>query len=239
LRALVTGARRTAEELGRAIRGVPVLTSGGSSVRAAVGAEPAIVVATPGAEPLAATGYAAAVLLDGWALLGRASLRAAEEALRRWLNAAALVRPGGAHGTVVIVADQGLPAVQALIRWDPATFADRELAARAELRFPPAARMASVTGAAAAVQSLLETAQLPAAAEILGPVPVPVEGGVSGGPPRPPAAGPAPDVVRYLVRVPRSEGSALAAALHAAQADRTARKEPGLLRVQLDPAALV
>ena len=38
------------------------------------------------------------------------------------------------------------PAVQALIRWDPATFADRELAERAELRFPPAARMASVTG---------------------------------------------------------------------------------------------
>ena len=55
---------------------------------------PALVIATPGAEPRAAGGYAAALLLDGWALLGRPSLRAAEEALRRWLNAAALVRPG-------------------------------------------------------------------------------------------------------------------------------------------------
>ena len=33
MRALITGARRTAEELGRAFRGVPVLTSGGSSAR--------------------------------------------------------------------------------------------------------------------------------------------------------------------------------------------------------------
>jgi primosomal protein N' (replication factor Y) len=236
LRALVTGARRTAEELGRAFRGAPVLTSGGSSVRAEVPAEPAIVVATPGAEPLAAGGYSAAVLLDGWALLGRASLRAAEEALRRWMNAAALVRPAAHGGTVVLVADQALPAVQALIRWDPATFASRELAARAELSFPPAARMAAVTGTAESVRSVLDTVKLPEPAEILGPVPVPAD---QGGAARSPGGEPAPEIIRYLVRVPRSEGSALALALHEAQAERTARKEPGVLRVQLDPAALV
>ena len=93
LRALVTGAARTAEELGRAFPGIPVRTSGGQHVLAAVPAEPALVIATPGAEPVAPDGYAGALLLDGWALLGRPSLRAAEEALRRWLNAAALVRP--------------------------------------------------------------------------------------------------------------------------------------------------
>ena len=95
LRALVVGAGRTAEELGRAFPAAKVLTSGRNGVIAEVGSAPAVVVATPGAEPRADGGYAAAVLLDGWALLGRASLRAAEEALRRWLNAAALVRPGG------------------------------------------------------------------------------------------------------------------------------------------------
>ena len=109
-------------------------------------AAPALVVATPGAEPRAEGGYAAAVLLDGWMLLGRASLRAAEEALRRWLNAAALVRPGPEGGAVVVVADSGLPAVQALIRWDPVTHAERELADRTALRFPPAVRMAALTG---------------------------------------------------------------------------------------------
>ena len=143
LRALVTGAARTAEELGRAFPGVPVRTSGGQHVLAEVPAEPALVIATPGAEPVAAEGYAAALLLDGWALLGRPSLRAAEETLRRWLNAAALVRPRGA---VVVLAEASLPAVQALVRWDPVGFAERELAERAELGFPPAVRMAAVTG---------------------------------------------------------------------------------------------
>jgi primosomal protein N' (replication factor Y) (superfamily II helicase) len=235
LRALITGAGRTAEELTRAFPAVPVLISGAASVLGHVGAGPAIVVATPGAEPVADAGYSAAMLLDGWALLGRASLRAAEEALRRWMNAAALVRPAAEGGTVVVVADQAQPAVQALIRWDPATFADRELAVRAELRFPPSARMAALTGEPGVVQSLLAAAAMPAGAEVLGPVPVPGGSGTgtSAG------AGPEPELVRYLVRVPRSAGAELAAALRAAQATRTARKEAGSLRVQLDPVALV
>ena len=64
---------------------------GGDVVIAAVEAEPVVVVATPGAEPVAEGGYGAALLLDGWALLGRPDLRAGEETLRRWMNAAALV----------------------------------------------------------------------------------------------------------------------------------------------------
>ena len=160
---------------------VPVRTSGGSQVLERVGAEPAVVVSTPGAEPVADGGYSAAVLLDGWAMLGLASLRAAEEALRRWMNAAALVRPAGEGGSVIIVADGGQSAVQALIRWDPATFADRELAERAELRFPPTARMASIAGPADAVADLLAAARLPDGAELLGPLPA------ADGPPAAPA----------------------------------------------------
>ena len=177
LRALVTGAARTAEELGRAFPGVPVRTSGGPHVLAAVPAEPALVIATPGAEPVAHGGYAAALLLDGWALLGRPSLRAAEEALRRWLNAAALVRPGA---PVVVLAEASLPAVQALIRWDPVTFSERELAERAELGFPPAVRMASVTGLPEAVSDFVGAAALPDRAEVLGPIPLEGAGGVRG-----------------------------------------------------------
>ena len=172
LRAIVTGAGRTAEELGRAFPSVPVRTSGRSGVLHEVPADPAVVVATPGAEPRAANGYAAAVLLDGWVLLGRPSLRAAEEALRRWMNAAALVQPAAEGGTVVVVADAGLPAVQALLRWDPVTHAERELAERAELRFPPTVRMASLTGAEPAVRDMIAAASLPPYAEVLGPVPV-------------------------------------------------------------------
>ncbi len=228
LRAVVTGARRTAEELGRAFGAVPVRTSGGSTVLDRVGPEPAIVVATPGAEPLAEGQYSAAILLDSWAMLGLASLRAAEEAVRRWMNAAALVRGAEHGGTVVVVADGGQPAVQALVRWDPAQYAERELAEREELRFPPAARMAAVTGGAEAVAALLAATELPATAELLGPLPATDH-----------RADPEPARVRYLVRVARSQGAELALALRAGQATRSAAKEPGSVRVQLDPAALV
>ncbi len=233
LRALVTGAARTAEELGRAFPGVPVRTSGGQHVLATVPGEPALVIATPGAEPVAQEGYAAALLLDGWALLGRPSLRAAEEALRRWLNAAALVRPGG---PVVVLAEATLPAVQALIRWDPVTFSERELAERAELGFPPAVRMASVTGPPEAVADFVGAAGLPDRAEVLGPVP---EGGTGGRGAPPFAGGPGgspPRTDRVLIRIGRRDGLELARALHAAQATRSARKEGGAVRVQLDPA---
>ncbi len=228
LRAVVTGAARTAEELGRAFPGVPVRTSGGPHVLAEVPAEAALVIATPGAEPVAEGGYAAALFLDGWALLGRPSLRAAEETLRRWLNAAALVR---AAAPVVVLAEAALPAVQALIRWDPVGFSERELAERAELGFPPAVRMAAVTGSPAAVADFVGSAGLPDRAEVLGPVPAePVTGR---GADQDPAAEPHE---RALIRTPRPDGIALARALHAAQATRSARKEGAALRVQLDPS---
>ena len=229
MRALITGAGRTAEELGRAFPAVPVRTSGRAEILAQVPRVPAVVVATPGAEPRAVGGYAAAVLLDSWALLGRASLRAGEETLRRWMNAAALVRPGPDGGTVIVVADAGLRVVQALIRWDPATFAERELGERRELGFPPAVRMASVTGPAEAVHDLAREAGLPPEAELLGPVPA---AGTRG-------ASPDPDIVRFLIRVPRRAGSALAAALQAGQRVRSGRKDPLPLRLQLDPAELI
>jgi len=240
----MTGARRTAEELGRAFSPLPIRTSGGSQVLDRVSGEPAVVVATPGAEPVADGGYSAAILLDGWAMLGVASLRAAEEALRRWMNALALLRSAANGGSVVIVADGGQPAVQALIRWDPVTFADRELAERDELRFPPAARMASVAGTPDAVDALLALARLPANAEVLGPLPAVSRPAASSATVAAAGRGGEQadqplDALRYLVRVPRSEGTELALALRAAQAVRTAAKEPGAVRVQLDPTALI
>lgn len=229
LRAGVVGSGRTAEELGRAFPGATVRSSGGgAAVLAEVAARPELVVATPGAEPPASGGYGAALLLDGWALLSRPDLRVAEETLRRWLAAAALVVPHSEGGRVVVMADAALPVVQALVRWDPAGHAAAELAARAEVGFPPAVRMAAVEGTAGAVAEVL--AELPATVEVLGPVELDLPETGSG-----PAAEPRE---RALLRVPRSEGRGLAAALHAAQAARTARKVPDPVRVRLDPAEI-
>lgn len=149
------GATRTAEELGRAFPNVPVISSAGDHVRASVGPEPALVVATPGAEPVAFGGYAAALLLDADKMLRFDSLRAPEAALRRWLNAAALVRPATLEGTVVTTASPS-PVEQALVRWDPAWFARQELEERAQTGLPPAVRTAAVTGAEADVRAFME-----------------------------------------------------------------------------------
>jgi primosomal protein N' (replication factor Y) len=220
LRASVIGARRTAEEMGRAFAGFPVRTSGREDVLSRVPAEAALVVSTPGAEPVADGGFGAVLLLDTWALLSRADLRAAEETMRRWLNAAALARPAQDGGRVVVVADGSLAPVQALLRWDPGWFAARELAERRDLGFPPAARMASVTGQAAAVAELLSLARLPDGAEILGPVPATDE------------------QERMLLRVARSRAADLAHALHEAAGVRSARKAALPVRIQVDPADL-
>lgn len=217
LRGQVIGARRTAEELGRAFPGFPVRTSGADEVLTKVPGKPALVVATPGAEPVAEGGYGAVLLLDGWALLGRADLRASEETLRRWMTAAGLVRPG--NGRVVVIADSGLTPVQALVRWDPVWHAATELAARTELGFPPAVRMATVDGNPDAVNALLDELRLPPTGEVLGPVPLNDD----------------ETKERALVRVARSEGRQLAAVLAEAQAVRTARKEQELVRIKLDP----
>ncbi|MER7767578.1 primosomal protein N' [Kitasatospora sp. NPDC096140] len=223
LRAQVIGARRTAEELGKAFPRIPVRTSGRDSVLATVPDEPSLVISTPGAEPVVegGSGYGAALLLDGWALLGRPDLRAGEEALRLWLAAAALVRPSTEGGTVVVVAEPSARPVQAMVRWDPLGHAALERDERAQLHFPPVSRMASVSGSPAAVADLLGLIRLPEGADVLGPVPLPALRGE--------------EQERALLRVAPGQGSALAAALKAAQIARIALRTAEPVRVRVDP----
>lgn len=221
LRAPIIGEARTAEEMGRSFAGVRVVTSSAGAVRQTVPGAPAIVVATIGAEPVADGGYAAVLLLDTWLLLGRPDLRTDEEALRRWSNAAGLVRPGG---RVLVVGDPALPVLQALVRWDQPGFAQREAAARQEAHLPPASRLATVTGTPGALDDALTLLALPPGAEVLGPVPADP---TSTGEPR----------LRAVVRVPRSLGVRLTEALGELQRVRSARKlDP--VRVQVDPPTL-
>ncbi|MGH3967384.1 MAG: primosome assembly protein PriA, partial [Mycobacterium sp.] len=229
VRAVVVGARRTAEELGRAFAGITVITSGGDDVVSDVADRPALVVATPGAEPRACGGYGAALLLDSWALLGRQDLRAAEDTLRRWLAAAALVRGRGEGGVVVVVADSSIPTVQSLIRWDPVGHAEAELAARTEVGLPPSVHIAALDGGADAIAALLEATRLPDGAQLLGPVELPT------GARRPAGVGADTPVTRMLVRVPREQALGLAAALRSSVAVLSARQDHEPVRVQIDP----
>lgn len=215
LRAPVVGERRTAEELGRAFPGHRVRTSSADAIVKAVGVRPDIVVATPGAEPVAGDGYAAALILDTGLALSRPDLRSGEESVRRWLNVVGLVRPAARGGRVAVVGDSGSPELQALVRADPAGFAVRELAERRAARLPPAVRLATIVGPVEDV-AVLPQASWPQSAEVLGPVPADHE------------------KARIVVRVPRSRGAALTRALQALQSSRSARKA-ATLRVALDP----
>lgn len=221
LRAGVIGARRTAEEIGRSFPGTRVITSGAGEVHGDVGSEPAIVVATPGAEPVADGGYAAVLLLDAWASLDRPDLRAAEEAVRRWYAAAGLCRSWTDGGVVVLCgapAHVTIPPVEALVRWDPQWFAARELSERAELELPPTTWTAEVIADRKRVEPIEHAVRgASSGARLLGPLPV---------------AG-AEERRRLVVTAPFSEGPLVAAALKDLRAGESARKAPELTAVRV------
>ena len=194
LRAAVVGASRTAEELGRAFPRTRVVLSDGERPLTRVGPEPALVVATRGAEPIAEGGYRAVLLLDGERMLLRESLRVAEDCLRWWSNAAALAAPGA---PVYLVGVAGALAT-ALATWNPVEWAESELGTRRALRFPPAVRVASVTAAPDRVARAIEAARTAAdGVDVLGPMPVD------------------DDLVRAIVRFEYHAGVAVAGALRA------------------------
>jgi primosomal protein N' (replication factor Y) len=96
--------------------------------------------------------------------------------------------------------------------------------------------MASVAGRPEDVTALLRAAELPAGAEVLGPVPLPAP---DPGRPRRPGDPPAGESwERALVRVRPGQGTALAAALKAARAARMVKREGEAVRVWIDPPDL-
>jgi primosomal protein N' (replication factor Y) len=229
------GAGRTADELGRAFPGTRVIVSDGEHHVLTVDARPALVVATRGAEPRASGGYRAVLLLDGPRMLARESLRVAEDCLRWWSNAIALSAP---RATSVLVGVGGELA-RSLATWRQEQVAAAELADRRALRFPPAVRLATITGTTDAVnatltdlEALLTEAEW-AKMDTLGPVPAD-EG-----------------TVRAIVRFDYSIGSSVARHLRAlvvknattrrSKAGRAAgyRPPPPTLRVRLDDSEIM
>ncbi|MCS5720411.1 primosomal protein N' [Herbiconiux sp. CPCC 203407] len=229
------GAGRTADELGRAFPGTRVIVSDGEHHVLTVDARPALVVATRGAEPRASGGYRAVLLLDGPRMLARESLRVAEDCLRWWSNAIALSAP---RATSVLVGVGGELA-RSLATWQQEQVAATELADRRALRFPPAVRLATITGTTDAVnatltdlEALLTEAEW-AKMDTLGPVPAD-EG-----------------TVRAIVRFDYSIGSSVARHLRAlvvknattrrSKAGRAAgyRPPPPTLRVRLDDSEIM
>lgn len=234
LRAGVVGSARTAHEMGVAFPEVPVVTSDGDHRVRDVPASPALVVATPGAEPTAVGGYRAAVALDGDLSMSRPGLSTGEQAVSRWLHLASLTMPAPAGGLLVLVADPGAPEVQAVVADAPERYAERVLDERDEAGMPPAVSLAAVTGDEESVRrtaawlrgdgtldldlNLTVGVEGVRDLEILGPAPVPGEG----------------NHVRLLVLGRHADVAAAAREL----AVRRPAGADGRLTVRLDPADL-
>ncbi|WP_344069707.1 primosomal protein N' [Microbacterium sediminicola] len=222
-----SGSERTAEELGRAFPGTRIIVSDGEHPVTEVDSNPALVIATRGAEPLAVGGFRAVLLLDGERMLMAEDLRIAEHCLRWWSNAAALAAPGAPVHLVGVAGDVG----RALATWSQPQFAQRELVDRAALHMPPAVRSARIDGSRREVEDTLAAVRADVSAlptwSVLGPVPD-------------------RDGWRAVLRFDYHDGAAITEALRAAvirEASRSRRRQPGAdtparggstLRVRLD-----
>jgi len=200
----VAGSTRTAAELGKAFPGVQVVEATHAHRIESVKPGKRLVVATPGAEPTVEGGYGAVIILDGQRLAARDTLRASEQAVALWSNAISLLATEGRAVGVGLATGLG----RDLALWNQEQIAANEFAARRELSFPPACRMASITGPKELGAQVTEglAAALPHgdSIEVLGPIQSEQRD-----------ASLANAAWRYLVRYEYSVGEALAKELKA------------------------
>lgn len=152
---LAAGAGRLASELARSHPTAEVARMEGFDAPGPAG-RPAIGVMTRGSvvgRPAWLADERADVLVipDADAMSGRPELEAGEDALRLWMAAARV-----ADRVVLQTREPGDAAAQALVRWDPDGFWEREAPRRAALGFPPARSLVRVAAPAAEAAGVAE-----------------------------------------------------------------------------------
>jgi primosomal protein N' (replication factor Y) len=210
IKALAIGAERTAEELGRAFAGTPVVWSQQEHVVTNVDSQSRIVVATQGAEPFAKNGFAAVVVLDMFAQ--SISLTTSESLVRRAFSAAVRGRVGA---PIVLTGDPGQRESQAVARWDSPWFAGREYLDRSQAHLPPSTRVAVLTGEREAILAVATKVQESLTARLMGPI----DG--------------EPSTVFLMVR--RADGNSLSQVLGQIMRTRSADPKNSFVRIHMDP----
>lgn len=217
LRATAIGQDRLVEQFGKAFPGVRIVTSNADRPVREVPDKPALVIATSGCEPIVRSGYSAIVALDIATWLRLPELRAEQFAFTRLAHAFSLSR---AQAPCVIVGDPSSAVAQALIRWDPVGFANRQLQERESAHLPPAARVISLQGHARDILEVLDELQIPQPSQVVGPV---VE---------------SDQRARAHISVPWRHGADMSKQLRKVLAQRQATHRGDPVRVQIDPASL-
>lgn len=217
------GIDRAAEEISRAFPGFPVVISAGDVIKESVDSKPALVLATPGAQPLANSGYAAIVVLDAIRFFSHTDINGQERARELLFETASLV---GKDGQVLLVLDDSHPVVAAISRWNVAPLLKRELAEREELQLPPSVLSAVIVTdqqTAPTILSGLKKAQsdmrLPASTRIFGATILPK------------------GLAKIVMHVAHDQSSDLGKILHELQRKRSIAKKD-LLTLRIDPYSL-
>lgn len=217
------GIDRAAEEISRAFPGFPVVISAGDVIKESVDSKPALVLATPGAQPLAEAGYAAIVVLDAIRFFSHTDINGQERARELLFETASLVSK---DGQVLLVLDDSHPVVAAISRWNVAPLLKRELAEREELQLPPSVLSAVIVTdqqTAPTILSGLKKAQsdmrLPSSTRIFGTTILPK------------------GLAKIVMHVSHDQSSDLGRILHELQRKRSISKKD-LLTLRIDPYSL-
>ena len=167
------GIERFAEEIGRSFPNHVVIQSTASDPRDGVSSDPALVISTPGVEPIAESGYAAVVILQVDRFLSSSASNGVERAYSNFFAASALISD---TGVIALVHDDGAPITSALTTWNPATISKREIEQRISLQLPPIscavlvlADLAELIRLKSALESAKEESRVPKSLRVYGP----------------------------------------------------------------------
>ncbi|WP_022866710.1 primosomal protein N' family DNA-binding protein [Actinotignum urinale] len=157
LRALRIGSQRTAEEIGRAFPGTGIILSGTHSpdgVVWSVDNTSRIIVATPGAEPRAQKGYAAAIVVDSRYLIGY-GLGSHMRFIRKLAHIVTRVRPSRQGGHVLLSGGAPPEVIEPLTTWNMGVLAGELLDERKALELPPSKHWLAISGKTGDVRTYL------------------------------------------------------------------------------------
>ncbi|OTA26988.1 hypothetical protein B9G54_02870 [Alloscardovia macacae] len=165
MRLLHVGTEGTAQELAGLIQGVPIVISTPHQGRGVVDwipNKPAVVIATPGAEPVVRAaggdaagrangssqhaGYQTVAIIDAWTSLYGSALDQRIDTLTSWAEAGALCVPRREGGQVLILGEAERSVAQSLLLQDTRVLARKELSDARETGLPPVVSAALVWG---------------------------------------------------------------------------------------------
>ena len=217
------GIDRAAEEISRAFPGYPVVISAGDVIKSSVEPKPALVLSTPGAQPVIPGGYAAVVILDAMRFFSHTDINGQERARELIFETASLIQE---KGRVLLVLDEVHPIVAAVARWNVAPLLKRELGEREELALPPKVASAvlvmealTAPQIASGLKKALAEGRIPSSTRIYGPTILPKS------------------LAKIVIHVSHEQWPELGKVLHELQRKRSIAKKD-LLTLRIDPYSL-